>query len=266
MDFDQILYASIKACRLGRQVLLSYFGELKKIEEKFHAGLVSEADKESERVIKGYLLEKFPGTFFLGEETYFENKEDKDTQQGKWICDPLDGTTNYVHQFPVFCISLAFEWQNQVQVGVIDVPILNETYTAIRGKGAHVNGKPLHINKNTDFSKSLLATGFFPDDKIELAEQLKFFGSIVGDCRGVRRAGAAAYDLCQVARGVFDGFWEKNLSPWDVAAGQVIVEEAGGIVRNYQNEVHNPYSRSLVAGNSAIVSEILRRFSQDPSK
>ena len=260
MDLDQILIASLKACRLGRQVLLSYFGELKKIEEKFHAGLVSEADKESERVIKSYLMEKFPKTFFLGEETYFENKEDKNTDQGKWICDPLDGTTNYVHQFPIFCISLGFEWNGQVQVGVIDVPMLNETYTAVRGQGAFVNGHPLNINKNTDFSKSLLATGFFPDDKQALAEQLKFFGSIVGDCRGVRRAGAAAFDLCQVARGVFDGFWEKDLSPWDVAAGQVIVEEAGGIVRTYKNELHTPYSRSLVAGNSAIVNDIIKRF------
>lgn len=260
MDFDQILIASLKACRLGRQVLLSYFGELKNIEEKFHAGLVSEADKESERVIKSYLLEKFPNTFFLGEETYFENKEDRKASQGKWICDPLDGTTNYVHRFPIFCISLAFEINDQVQVGVIDVPMLNETYTAVRGKGAFVNGRPIHISNNADFSKSLLATGFFPDDKMALAEQLRFFGSIVGDCRGVRRAGAAAYDLCQVARGVFDGFWEKDLSPWDVAAGQVLVEEAGGVVRTYKNQPHNPYSRSLVAGNLPIVNEIIKRF------
>ena len=260
MDLDQILFASLKACRLGRQVLLSYFGELKKIEEKFHAGLVSEADKESERVIKGFLMEKFPNSFFLGEETFFENQQDKKTDQGKWICDPLDGTTNYVHQFPIFCISLAFEWNDQVQVGVIDVPILNETYSAIRGQGAFVNGRPISINKNKDFSKSLLATGFFPDDKLALAEQLKYFGSIVGDCRGVRRAGAAAYDLCQVARGVFDGFWEKDLSPWDVAAGQLLVEESGGVVRTYNNEMHNPYSRSIVAGNSDIVGEIIKRF------
>lgn len=266
MDLDQILFASLKACRLGRRVLLDYFGELKNVEDKFHAGLVSEADKESERVIKSYLLDKFPQTFFLGEETFFANNEDKKSEHGKWICDPLDGTTNYVHQFPVFCISLAFEWNNLVQVGVIDVPILNETYTAVRGKGAFVNGHPLKINKNTDFSKSLLATGFFPDDKTALAEQLKYFGSIVGDCRGVRRAGAAAYDLCQVARGVFDGFWEKNLSPWDVAAGQIIVEESGGVVRTYNNEVHNPYSKSLIAGNPAIVKEIISRISATSSK
>lgn len=260
MDLDQILFASLKACRLGRHVLLSYFGELKKIEEKFHAGLVSEADKESERVIKSFLLDKFPNTFFLGEETYFENHLEGKSDQGKWICDPLDGTTNYIHQFPIFCISLAFEWNDQLQVGVIDVPILNETYTAVRGKGAYVNGRPLKVNKNTEFSKSLLATGFFPDDKIALAEQLKYFGSIVGDCRGVRRAGAAAYDLTQVARGVFDGFWEKDLSPWDVAAGQLLVEEAGGIVRTYKNETHTPYSRSIVAGSPAVANEIIKRI------
>lgn len=260
MNYWELLNDAVKATRLGRHILLEYFGKLKNVQDKFQAGLVSEADQESEKTIKEFLLKRHPDSFFLGEESFFKNSQDYGSMSGKWICDPLDGTTNYIHQFPIFCISLAYELNNELVVGVIDVPILNETYTAIKGQGSWVNGQPLKVNSNTDFSKSLLATGFFPDDKPALQEQLKHFGQIVGDCRGVRRAGAAAYDLCQVARGVFDGFWEKNLSPWDVAAGQLIVEEAGGICRDYDNKIHTPYSKSIVAGTKSTVTEIIYRI------
>lgn len=263
INLQKMLYDSIKATRLARSILLSYYGKLSEVEEKFQAGLVSEADKDSEKVIKNHLLSLYPDTEFLGEESSYAGQstsQERANQIGRWICDPLDGTTNYVHQFPVFCISLAFEYKNEIQIGVIDVPMLNETYTAIKNQGAFVNGKKLSINQNKDFKKTLLATGFFHDDKKALNEQINSFINIVGDCRGVRRPGAAAYDLCQVARGVFDGFWEKNLSPWDVAAGQLLVEEAGGVVRTFDNQPHSPYSRSIVAGNETIVNEIIKRL------
>lgn len=264
MNLKQALYDTIHATKLARKILLDYYGRLSEVEEKHLAGLVSEADKESEKVIKNFLLNKYPHTEFLGEESSFAGETvsaGRASEKPRWICDPLDGTTNYIHQFPIFCISIGLEHRGEVILGVIDVPILGETYTAIKGQGAFVNGKKLKINPNTDLKKALLATGFFPDDKTALQEQIQLFSAIVGDCRGIRRAGAAAYDLCQVARGVFDGFWEKNLSPWDVAAGQLLVEEAGGVARSYNNEPHNPYSRSIVAGNLAMVEEILKRFS-----
>lgn len=264
-DWSQVLKIALAACRRGREVLLHHFGRLEHIEEKFQAGLVSEADQESEKIIGQYLKEHFPQSEFLGEESAFGGAKvqaGRAGTAGRWILDPLDGTTNYVHRFPIFCISLALEVQGDLKIAVIDVPMLNETYTAIRGQGAFVNGRPIHVSETKNLKTSLLATGFFPDDLPALEQQLQIFSKLVRECRGVRRAGAAAYDLCQVARGVFDGFWEKNLKPWDVAAGQLLVEEAGGILSTYQGGPHDPYQNSLIATNQHLLPHILKRVSQ----
>ncbi len=258
-SWKKILDQSIKACDVGREILLEYFGQLKRIEEKKQAGLVSEADKESEKAIQKELSKILPEAEFLGEESAFAGKgvqPGRAGKKGRWILDPLDGTTNYIHQFPIFCISLALEISGDLKVAVVDVPLLNETYTAIRGQGAWVNGKPLHVSKTKLIEKSLLSTGFFAENPPALKEQLKLFGHFVKRARGIRRAGSAAYDLCQVARGVFDGYWEKNLSPWDTAAGQLIVEEAGGMLLTYDGRPYNPYENSLVSGNKTIAREI----------
>lgn len=263
MDWKQVLGQAIKAVSLGREVLLNYFGNLEHIEEKFQAGLVSEADKESERVIAEHLKKNFPTIGFLGEETFAaQNAPGAKVQaqpagpEGRWILDPLDGTTNYIHRFPIFCISLGLEIDGQIQLAVIDVPILKETYTAIRGQGAFVNGRRLQVSKNKELKKALLATGFVSEHEHVIAEQLKVFDEMVRKCRGVRRPGAAAYDLAQVARGVFDGYWERNIQPWDAAAGILLVEEAGGIVETYRGEKYHPYKNSIVAGNADLVHEI----------
>lgn len=253
------LHVAIKACRLGREVLLKYFGNLERVEEKDQAGLVSEADKESEKVISDYLLRAFPQSEVLGEEgNYADGTKIEAAKPGvwRWILDPLDGTTNYVHRFPVFCISLGLEVDGELKLAVIDVPILGEVYTAIRGQGAYVNGRPMKVSSTEKLKDSLLSTGFFADDEKSLEEQLKIFSKLVRMCRGVRRPGAAAYDLAMVARGVFDAFWEKNLKPWDSAAGQLLVEEAGGIVKTYRGQDHNPYRNSIIAGNAKMVAEI----------
>ncbi|WP_295899407.1 inositol monophosphatase family protein [uncultured Bdellovibrio sp.] len=263
MDWKQVLGQAIKAVSLGREVLLNYFGNLEHIEEKFQAGLVSEADKESERVIAEHLKKNFPTIGFLGEETFAaQNAPGAKVQiapagpEGRWILDPLDGTTNYIHRFPIFCISLGLEINGQIQLAVIDVPILKETYTAIRGQGAFVNGRRLQISKTSELKKALLATGFVSEHENVIAEQLKIFDEMVRKCRGVRRPGAAAYDLTQVARGVFDGYWERNIQPWDAAAGILLVEEAGGIIETYRGEKYHPYKNSIVAGNAEIVHQI----------
>lgn len=257
---QQWLFESIRACQKGREVLLGYLGRLSNVEEKLMAGLVSEADRESERVIKAHLDAVFPGFEFLGEESFFQDdksvKLTLEHESPRWILDPLDGTTNYIHQFPIFCISLALEVKGEIEVAVIDVPMLKETYTAIRGQGAFVNGRPLKVSKTEKISNSLLATGFFADDPLALEEQLKFFSQIVREARGVRRPGAAAYDLALVARGVFDGFWEKNLKPWDTAAGILLVREAGGVVCTYDGLDYNPYKNSLLATNPVLLEEL----------
>jgi myo-inositol-1(or 4)-monophosphatase len=261
--WSQVLSQALDAVSLGRQVLLSYFGNLEHIEEKFQAGLVSEADKESERVIAEHLKKVFPQTEFLGEETFAslhapgsKVRALPPSAEGRWILDPLDGTTNYIHRFPIFCISLGLEVQGQMQVAVIDVPLLNETYTAIRGQGAFVNGKPMKVSQTQELGKAFLATGFVAEHENVISEQLQIFSNMVRKCRGVRRPGAAAYDLAQVARGVFDGYWERNIQPWDAAAGILLVEEAGGTVTTYRGQAYNPYKNSIIAGNHKLVTEL----------
>lgn len=254
---------AIQACRVGREILLTHLGKLENVEKKFQAGLVSEADRLSEKAIIDYLRRHYPQSEVLGEESTADGikvQEGHAGPRGRWILDPLDGTTNYIHRFHVFCISLGLEVDGDLKVAVIDVPMLGETYTAIRGEGAFVNGRPLRVSQTLQLEDSLLATGFFAENKPALKEQLALFTDLVDRCRGIRRAGAAAYDLCMVARGVFDGFWEKNLKPWDTAAGQLLVEEAGGVVLTYEGDKANPYLPSIVAGNPQIVPLILERF------
>lgn len=262
-DWGQVLSQAVEAVKLGREVLLSYFGNLEHIEEKFQAGLVSEADKESERVISEFLKKKFPKIEFLGEETFAKEHGTGGTPEwpscgphGRWIVDPLDGTTNYIHRFPIFCISLALEIEGEIQLAVVDVPMLKETYTAIRGQGTYLNGKKISVNDYKGLKKSLLATGFVAEHEYVIAEQLQIFSHIVRKCRGIRRPGAAAYDLALVAKGVFDGYWERNIQPWDGAAGKLLVTEAGGVVQTYRGQEYTPFLNSIVAGNPELVQEI----------
>jgi myo-inositol-1(or 4)-monophosphatase len=138
--------------------------------------------------------------------------------------------------------------------------MLNQTFTAEKGKGTFLNGKPVRVSKTTDFSKSLLATGFSAEEPEQMTDQIQIFSDLVKVARGVRRAGAAAYDLALVSSGVFDLFWEKKLKPWDTAAGQLLVEEAGGMVRTYQGAPHNPFEQTVVAGNPVLVEQFLEKI------
>jgi len=259
INWTDVLKKALVAVRAGRELLLRYYGDLKKVESKAQAGLVSEADRESEKLIKAHLARIAPDWEFLGEEESFFHGDAK-LQRGsnpRWILDPLDGTTNYVHQFPVFCISLALEVDGDLRIAVIDAPLLGETYTAVRGEGAFLNGRPIHVSQTKNLSEALLATGFFAENKPALEDQLRVFTRLVGETRGIRRAGAAAYDLCMVAKGTFDGFWEPNLKPWDVAAGQLLVEEAGGQVVNRSGARHSPYDDYCIATNRNLSSLVL---------
>ncbi len=256
--WQRSLKAALEASQKAREILLGYMGKLKNIEEKAHAGLVSEADKKSEEFIQSYLSRVLPEFGFLGEESSFvdgQTQIQKPTQSGYWIVDPLDGTTNYIHQYPVFCISIGLMFENDLKVGVIDVPVLNETYWAIKGEGAFCNGQRMSVSKKSTLKDCLTSTGFFADHEETLQEQLRIFSEVVRRTRGVRRPGAAAYDMCQVARGVFDLFWERNLKPWDTAAGTLLVREAGGIVETYQGKPYDPYKNSMVASTVPILEE-----------
>jgi myo-inositol-1(or 4)-monophosphatase len=206
-------------------------------------------------VIFEHLRKNFPDDIFLGEESASTATKVQVAPAGKrrWIVDPLDGTTNYIHQFPVFCISIGCEVDGQMMLAVVDVPILNEVYTAVHGKGAYLNGQPMQVSTTATLSDAFVATGFFNEIEAQLVEQLRIFAHVVRQVRGVRRAGAAAYDLCLVARGVFDLFWERGLQPWDSAAGLLLVREAGGDLITYRGHVYHPFKNSVIAGNKTLI-------------
>jgi myo-inositol-1(or 4)-monophosphatase len=254
---------ALEAVKLGRASLLGYFGKISQIESKEKAGLVSEADRETEKIIQNYLKENCPDVDFLGEEQSFAEGENfiRDFKGARWILDPLDGTTNYVHQFPIFCISLALEVNGVLEIAIIDVPMLNQTWTAQKGQGAFCDGKKISVSKTSEFKDSLLATGFSDYLTPDLMnQQLEIFSKLMKQARGIRRAGAAAYDLALVSSGVFDMFWERNLKPWDTAAGQLLIEEAGGVVKNFSGDRHNPFDSGIVAGNPILVEKFLKEM------
>lgn len=261
LQLNEIYNEAMKAVLAGRACLLGYFGKINNVEEKDKAaGLVSEADRESETLIKGMLAKSFPDFDFLGEETaYLEGKEQfTASSRPRWILDPLDGTTNFVHKFPIFCISLALEVNGEIEVGIIDMPMLNQTFTSIRGQGAWCiqpdgTREKLSVSKTENFEQAFMSTGFVNEKREVLSEQLKIFEDVVWKAQAVRRPGAAAYDLALIASGVFDLYWEKNLKPWDSAAGLLLVKEAGGVVITYEGENYDPFKKSSIAGNETIV-------------
>jgi myo-inositol-1(or 4)-monophosphatase len=252
-----------EAAALSREILLQYFGRLSQVSEKEKAGLVSEADVESEKCIQSFLAKKAPEIDFMGEEGSFKSNTHKiDQSVATWVVDPLDGTTNYVHKFPIYCISIGLEINNELQVGVIDVPYFKDTYWAIRGGGAYKNGNKIHVSQRATLKNSLVATGFYSESD-DLENEVKLFSKMLDSTRAVRRPGAAAYDLCMVAEGIFDVFWEKNLKPWDTAAGTLLVTEAGGNVTNYEGRAFHPNMSSILASSSKVYDEasaVIRSF------
>jgi myo-inositol-1(or 4)-monophosphatase len=258
----ELMQAAQTAASLGREVLLNYFGQLSQVSEKKNAGLVTEADVQSEKVISDYLQKKYPEYSILAEEEFAQNPGTVPSKSpGRWIIDPLDGTTNFVHQFPVFCISIGFEYEGEIVAGVIDAPKLDEVFCASFGGGAFVNDEQMSVSRRKELSDCLLATGFFAYQKKEsVDQQIDIFTKLLKQCRGIRRPGAAAYDMCMVAKGVFDGFWEKNLNPWDTAAGTILVKEAGGVVTNYDGQDFSPMMNSVVASNPGLHSELLKHL------
>jgi len=262
LDLQQLLASAKEATRLGREVLLNYYGRLSQVSEKELAGLVSEADVESEKVIVEYLKKNHPQISALAEEDFAQKNEaaarPKHLPQPCWILDPLDGTTNYVHQFPIYCISLGLMMNDEIVLAVVDAPVLNQVFHAVKGEGAFLNNKKINVSSRSEIKEALLATGFFAQNKSLLNEQLRIFSKLVDCSRGVRRAGAAAYDLCMVAAGVFEGFWEQNLQPWDTAAGSLLVKEAGGVVTDFKGDNYHPLQSSILAANPKIHSQILK--------
>jgi len=223
------------------------------IEHKGEIDLVTEVDRNSEALLVGGLQAAYPEHDFLAEENLYPDRG----ASHKWIIDPLDGTTNFAHGFPWFAVSMALEVNGEVVLGVIYHTMLNEMFTAVKGQGAWLNGSRLEVSSRTPLRSSLLATGFPYDSATDPENNFARFCNFQMGCRGIRRAGAAALDLAYVAAGRLDGFWECKLKPWDVAAGQLLVAEAGGTVTGFAGESYTPYNHRIVASNGLIHAEML---------
>jgi myo-inositol-1(or 4)-monophosphatase len=242
------LRVAVLAAEAAGEVLRDGFGRQHRIEYKGEADLVTEADEEAERKIEEVLRKTFPDHGMLTE----EGGETQGQGDARWIVDPLDGTTNYAHGVPFFCTSLSLERAGEVVLGVVHDPMANETYAADRGGGATLNDEPLEVSSTDESGRALLGTSF-ADRPEQLEVGLDIFGRLAILARGVRRLGSGALDLCYIAAGRLDGCYEQGFSAWDVAAGVLIVEEAGGKVTDHRGGRLDPEgSEGLVASNGPL--------------
>jgi len=238
-------------------LLMEFFDKHIKIEYKGEADLVTAADRKSEALIRERIRAQWPGHDVLGEE---EGLRDTGSEY-RWYVDPLDGTTNFAHGFPVFCVSMALQYKNERIAGLCYDPTRDELFTAERGKGAHLNTRRIHVSKVDKLVESLVGTGF-PSHKRHKNPNIHFYHQITLRSHGVRRAGSAALALCSVASGRLDGFWEFNLNPWDTAAGVLIVEEAGGRVTDFGGGQFQLNSRETLASNGLLHDALIHEFQE----
>jgi myo-inositol-1(or 4)-monophosphatase len=227
-----------------------------RVDKKGSIDLVTEVDLECERMCRAILADRFPEHDVLGEELSTEGAANLRSAY-RWVYDPLDGTTNYAHGLPIYCSSLALEIDGGAAVAAIYDPSRQELFTAEQGQGAFLNGTRLQASATAHLIDALLVTGFPYDVHLQSEELVGQFGAFLSTARAVRRLGSAALDLCYVAAGRFDGFWEQHLKPWDVAAGALIVTEAGGTITGMDGGPFTPYVPHLVASNALLQTEML---------
>ncbi|RJP55762.1 MAG: inositol monophosphatase [Deltaproteobacteria bacterium] len=254
----EMLGVAIEAAKEAGKILKENLGKSIEIGFKGEINLVTDIDITSEKTIVHIIRNKYPDHQILTE----EGEGHKGTPSHKWIIDPLDGTTNYAHGYPCFCVSIAFEKNGNILFGVIYDPVLDELFTAEKGGGACLNGRKIRASSTDKLIHSMLATGFPYDLRESQNNNLIHFNNFTMSAQAIRRAGSAALDLCYVAMGRFDGFWELKLSPWDVAAGSLIVREAGGMVSDFKGGVFDIYSKEILASNGKIhyeMVEVLKR-------
>lgn len=255
-----------KLAREAGRIQIVRLGQVHKLEYKSPIDLVTEVDRECEALIVSEIQKKFPGDDIMAEEgsgaSATEPPADPRRKSGaRWHVDPLDGTVNYAHGFPFFCVSIGLEVDGKVDAGVIYDPNRDELFAAERGKGATLNGKPIHVSKSKALKQSLLATGFaclvYKTEDEEVEDNLAHFGNFIRSARAVRRPGSAATDLAWTACGRIDGFWELSLKPWDMAAGSLIIQEAGGAVTSFDGGAFDLYGTEILASNGRIHGEMI---------
>lgn len=256
-----MLNFAIRVAKDAGRLLRDRVGTRIDIDHKGAIDIVTDVDLASERLIREAISTYYPRHEILAEEGGLSESG----SEYRWIVDPLDGTTNYAHGYPIFCVSIALECKGEVVLGVVYDPMRDELFTAERGGGAALNNRPIHVSKTAELMQGLLSTGFPYDIKTSKLTNLDHWANFAMNAQALRRDGAAALDLCYVACGRFDGFWELNLSPWDTAAGALIVTEAGGRVTNFTGGPFSNYKPEVVASNGLIHDRMLEVLKLDAS-
>ncbi len=256
---NEFLTIACQAAYEAGTILKNHLFLPKKITYKGSIDLVTNVDKLSEKTILSLLKGTFPSHNILSEESQFSASN----SPYLWIVDPLDGTTNYAHGYPCFSISIALQIDGELKVGVVYNPTTQEIYTALVNQGAYKNNHPIHVSKTSSVHKSLLCTGFPYDVGTSERNNLSEFMRVIKSAQGVRRDGSAALDLCRVAEGSFDGFWELKLKPWDVAAGALIAKEAGGCITTFEGSPFDPSIDTIICTNGLIHDELRQLLQND---
>jgi myo-inositol-1(or 4)-monophosphatase len=258
LSFRYLAVATEAALRAGA-IQKARYGTPLEIRHKGEIDLVTEVDRASEDVILATIRARFPDHDIVTEETFIEPTGSRFV----WFVDPLDGTTNFAHAYPFFCSSIALAVDGELAAAAVYDPIKDELFTAERGGGAHMNGRRLRVSTSNDLVRSLLTTGFPYDFKVDLASSLRLFNRLMAHARAIRRDGAAALDLCYLAAGRIDGFWEERLKPWDVMAGALMVQEAGGRVSRFDGAPIGLRADETLATNGALHDAMLALLRSD---
>jgi len=247
---------AVKAAQLAGQGILDNLGHISKkdIDQKRASDFVTRVDTESEQVIINEIKGEFPDHHFLAEESFKE----AETDAYRWIIDPLDGTTNYIHQYPVFSLSIALEYKREIILGVVYDPLREELFTAEKGRGAFLNKRQIQVSTIHSLKDCLVTTGFPFRSKEFIDVYLKLFKNVFQKISDLRRAGSAALDLSYLACGRCEGFFEIGLSPWDIAAGIILIREAGGVVTDFGGGNEYLSTGNIVAGNPAVHKQLLK--------
>jgi myo-inositol-1(or 4)-monophosphatase len=251
---DRFLPVAIAAAKEAGRIQIVHYGQSHRIEYKGAIDPVTEVDKLCEGAILKMIHEAFPEHDILTEESPYKGKG----SLWKWIIDPIDGTTNYIHGYPCFCVSVGLEVEKEMILGVVYNPLLDELFHAEKGAGAFLNGNRITVSRKNELDGSFLCTGFPYDVREHSHFYLKYFEAFIKRSFALRRPGSAVLDLCYVAAGRFDGFWEMKLHPWDAAAASLMVTEAGGKVTDFKGNPYSIYSDEMLASNGLLHGQMLR--------
>jgi len=263
IDLTVLLETAVDAGRAAGKLLLEYARSGFRVQHKNPIDLVTDADHAAEQLIISHIQARFPMHRFLAEE---QGHVEPSPSPYLWVIDPLDGTTNFAHGYPAYCVSIGLEYQGRCILGVVVDPSRDELFTATEGSGAQLNGQTISVSETSILGASLLVTGFAYDIRETARNNLDHFAKFALKAQGLRRTGSAALDLCYVAAGRFDGFWEVRLNPWDMAAGSVIVQQAKGQLTDFSGAELSIYGQELVASNGHIHQAMLTVLHEDPAQ